>query len=106
VRPERPVRRTRGGWPLLALFAATALPALAAEDCDGPDTRTTIPWEDAVNLIRDGSVTAVYQSACRDVRLDTDDGEIYYTVEPAQDEVLRVIDESAPNRAEIRRAPG
>jgi hypothetical protein len=106
VRAEPPVHSARGGWLLLALLAAVTLPARAAEDCDGPDTRTTIPWDDAVNLIRDGSVTAVYQSACRDVRLDTDDGTVYYTVEPAQDEVFRVIDESAPNKAEIRRAPG
>ena len=103
MRSDRVRRAAR--W-LPALLAAVALPVLAGPDCDAPDTAETIPWDDAVSLIRDGRVTVVYQSACRDVRLDTDDGEIYYTVEPSQDEVFRVIDESAPNRAEIRRVPG
>ena len=82
--------------------ARAAPPEAVVPGCEAADPATNIPWSDAVDLIREGSVTAVSQNHCRDVRLDTADGEVYYTVEPAIDEVLRVIEESAPNKSEIK----
>jgi hypothetical protein len=68
-----------------------------------PDAPIAIPWEDAVVMIENARVRAIYQSHCLDVRLDTLDGESYTTIEPALDEVFRIAD-GAPNGDQIIRA--
>jgi hypothetical protein len=68
-----------------------------------PDAPISIPWEEAVAMIENARVRAIYQSHCLEVRLDMVDGESYLTFEPALDEVFRVAD-GAPNGDQIIRA--
>jgi hypothetical protein len=75
-----------------------------AKPCVGePDAPVAIPWEEAVVLLENARVRAIYQSHCLEVRLDTLDGESVLTVEPALDDVFRIAD-GAPNGDRIIRA--
>jgi hypothetical protein len=83
---------------LLTLCGASHhVPVLASDE---PAPRT-IPWERAVGLIESGQVQEVTQLHSRQVTLKTGRGETFQTVEPALDEVIRVVRERAPNRHSI-----
>ena len=54
---------------------------------------TTIAWEMAADLIRNGLVEAVFQTHALEVTLVLKDGRTLTTIEPQIDDVFQVIDE-------------
>jgi hypothetical protein len=82
---------------LLACGAIYRPPVRAADE---PPPKM-IPWERAVKLIESGQVQEVTQLHSREVTLKTNRGEIFQTLEPALDEVIRVVRERAPNKDSI-----
>jgi hypothetical protein len=93
----------RTGNPPEAVRTASAAPV--AEECTpAADDTPRMTWPDAVVLLENGRVRAVSQTDCLEVRLDTVDGDTYYAKEPQPDEVLRLVDQSAPNGDTIIKA--
>lgn len=90
---------------LLALVAACMAehsPRSHAADSPATEPRpTAITWKRAVRLIESGQVREVFQLHSRQVTLKTARGETYQTVEPALDEVIRIVRERAPNKDSI-----
>lgn len=54
---------------------------------------TTIPWEQAADLIRNGLVESVVQTHALEVTLELEDGRSLTTIEPQIDDVFQVINE-------------
>jgi hypothetical protein len=81
---------------------------LAALDIDGPeslvhlllpdDNRTSITWNEAVDLIGSGKITAAVQSHSLHVTLVARNGAVFVTDEPSIDAVLREIEKVDPTR--------
>jgi hypothetical protein len=76
---------------LLASCASSALPADGAE----------ISWEQAVELLHDGQVTAVFQTHALDVTLTLVNGANVHTVEPSIDAIFHEIDACGQPCADI-----
>ena len=64
-----------------------------------------ITWEDAQNLILEGRVSQVTQLHNLTVILDLKDGSTVKTIEPAIDDVFKVIQQCGDKCADIIRAP-
>jgi hypothetical protein len=82
---------------LLALGLATACAAPQAV----PPPVGAISWEEALALLRSGSVRQVSQTHAQDVRIVTETGASYTAREPRIDEILRAVRSEAPNASQI-----
>ena len=99
-----PARAPSAPAPAASTPAPSAVLPPATVPCvHDADAPIEIPWEDAVVMIENARVRAIFQSQCLEVRIDTLDGESYTTIEPALDEVFKVAD-GAPNGDQIIRA--
>jgi hypothetical protein len=83
---------------LLAVFLLAACsPALPADGA-------TIPWDQAVELLRSGQVTMVVQLHSGDVSLTLDNGAVVHTVGPYLDAIFAEIQACGEPCADIVQA--
>jgi hypothetical protein len=83
-----------------ALLALSLAGACAAQPAAPPPVGA-IAWEEALALLRSGSVRQVSQTHALDVTLVTETGARYTAREPRIDEILRAVRAEAPNAGQI-----
>jgi hypothetical protein len=75
-----------------------------SETPEQPIETTTVTWEEAEQLIRNGEVTQVFQAHSLQVTLTLADGRQVVTTEPSIDAVFRVIQDCGQPCADILQA--
>jgi len=81
----------RSRWLLLVLLLGMLLAGCAVANNETPRDRT-VSWEEAIEIVNSGDVTAVAQLHSLEVTLNLRDGSTITTTEPNIDDIFHELD--------------
>jgi len=83
----------RSRWLLLVVLLGMLLAGCSVANNETPQDRT-VSWEEAIEIVNSGDVTAVAQLHSLEVTLELKDGSIITTTEPNIDDIFHEVEKS------------